>query len=415
MLRMLHVTRPRRLIVALIIVVCLADAADKAIERDVVLSARYHNTLQRWLGTHAPVRPRAPGNNFLIFRQASRHLLAGRDLYATYPSEHEDRFKYSPAFALLFTAFAYLPFFLGLFLWDLANMLALLYALDVLLGNRMPLAFALVAPEAFRALQTAQSNSLVAASIILAFVALERGQQLRAAAWIVLSTIIKIFPLVACTFALRRPRMWRFVAVTAALLCAVLLLPAVVTGLSGLVQQYRSWLVLERSDATAYMSSVMGVLHDIGLSLPNLLVQLLGLAVLLIGLLRASASSRDAYTRLASVLIFVVIFNHQAERPSYVIAMSGIAIWYLVSERAAWRTAALVCALVCISGGALFLPKPWLHSEVVTHMRLVMPVFIIWCAVQYELTQMPPGHQRRKQLGGNSEEETARRKPRECA
>src|SRR5205823_1006322 len=108
---------------------------------------------------------------------------------------------------------------------------------------------AIIAPEAFRTMQTAQSNSLVAASIILAFVYIERSQQLRAAAWIVLGTVIKIFPLVACVFALRRPRLWRFLAVTAALLCATLLLPALVTGLGGLVEQYRSWLALERSDA----------------------------------------------------------------------------------------------------------------------------------------------------------------------
>src|SRR5262249_18018655 len=35
-------------------------------------------------------------NNFLIFRAAFDHLVAGRDLYAAYPGEHADLFKYSP-------------------------------------------------------------------------------------------------------------------------------------------------------------------------------------------------------------------------------------------------------------------------------------------------------------------------------
>src|SRR5678816_1138716 len=49
-------------------------------------------------------------NNFRIFRAASRHLLAGADLYAAYPAEHFDFYKYSPTFALLFAPFAYVPF-----------------------------------------------------------------------------------------------------------------------------------------------------------------------------------------------------------------------------------------------------------------------------------------------------------------
>jgi len=56
-------------------------------------------------------------NNFLIFRSAFDHLLAGRDLYAAYPAEHADLFKYSPTFALLFAPFALLPFGIALYMF----------------------------------------------------------------------------------------------------------------------------------------------------------------------------------------------------------------------------------------------------------------------------------------------------------
>src|SRR5437762_2276993 len=49
-------------------------------------------------------------NDFAIFRASSGHLLAGRDLYARYPAEHDDRFKYSPTFALLLAPLSALPF-----------------------------------------------------------------------------------------------------------------------------------------------------------------------------------------------------------------------------------------------------------------------------------------------------------------
>jgi len=50
-------------------------------------------------------------------------------------------------------------------------------------------------------------------------------------------------------------------------------------------------------------------------------------------------------TYLASLLVFVVIFNHQAERPSFVIAATGAAIWFVESPRDRLRLAlALVSA-----------------------------------------------------------------------
>ena len=70
-----------------------------------------------WLGVYLVIVAIATGvcvakecNNFLIFRAAYSHLVAGRDLYIAYTAEHVDLFKYSPTFALLFAPFAWLPF-----------------------------------------------------------------------------------------------------------------------------------------------------------------------------------------------------------------------------------------------------------------------------------------------------------------
>ena len=67
-------------------------------------------------------------NNFRIFRAASRHLFAGSDLYAAYPAEHFDFYKYSPTFALLFAPFAYVPFAPAMLLWNALNAGALYVA-----------------------------------------------------------------------------------------------------------------------------------------------------------------------------------------------------------------------------------------------------------------------------------------------
>src|SRR5207249_10597689 len=118
-----------------------------------------------------------------IFRPASLNLFAGRDLYAAHPEQHFDFYKYSPTFALLFAPLAYLPFALAFLCWSLLNGLLLWYALDRLLPERpATVALALVYLEVLFSMQYGQSNALVAALLILAFVALEQGRQGRAAA-----------------------------------------------------------------------------------------------------------------------------------------------------------------------------------------------------------------------------------------
>src|SRR5690242_19402031 len=137
-------------------------------------------------------------NNLSIFRTATYNLVAGRDLYVAHPEQHFDFYKYSPTFALLFAPFAYLPFALAFLCWTLLNGLLLWYALDRLLPEReATVALALLYLEVLLALQYGQSNALVAALMILAFVAFESRRQLGAASSITGGAVVKLFPLAA--------------------------------------------------------------------------------------------------------------------------------------------------------------------------------------------------------------------------
>lgn len=68
-------------------------------------------------------------NNYVIFTSASKHLSEGSNLYKSYPEEHWDLFKYSPAFALFMSGFAVFPDLPGLILWNLLNILVIGLAL----------------------------------------------------------------------------------------------------------------------------------------------------------------------------------------------------------------------------------------------------------------------------------------------
>jgi hypothetical protein len=140
---------------------------------------------------------RAIANNIKIFRWSFIHLVHAQDIYQAYPDLYYDVFKYSPTWAFLFAPFALPPPALGFFLWDLCAALLLYYAVQRLLPAREArLALALAFLEFLAAMQHASStNTVVAALVILAFVALEDQQQGVAALAIALGALMKIYPL----------------------------------------------------------------------------------------------------------------------------------------------------------------------------------------------------------------------------
>lgn len=367
----------------------VADAAGKALAANPGVS----DAVMRLVRGDAAAEmrdARRPSGNFEIFRASSRHLVSGEDLYAQYETE-QDKFKYSPSFALLFSPFAWLPWPLALFLWSTLNAVGLFLAVERVLPGREALAvMGLLLLEVLRTMQNAQSNALVAAIILLAFAAIERRQTCRAGLLVALGACIKIFPLAALTFALPLRRAIRTGLCAAAAGAGVALLPLLVTSPATLVAQYRSWQAVEAVDATMRWFSVMELLHrwTAGFVVRSWPVQLAGVAALLLPL----ALRRDRWPEprfrllyLCSVLLFVVLFNHQAERASYVIAMTGAAIWFVSAPPARWRTALFSAAFLTIPVMSTLVPGAWLKLPTVVLYRLAFPTLLIWLAVQWAL------------------------------
>ena len=330
-------------------------------------------------------------NNFAVFRWAAINLLAGTDLYAAHPGQHVDFYKYSPTFALLFLPFAQLPFALALLAWNLLNALLLYYALVRLLPGRPGvIALALVYLELLLSLQYTQSNALVAASMILAFLAFERGRQLGAALWIALGTFIKLFPLAGVTLALFHPRRWRFAVLLAGLAVALAALPLVVVSPDALAAQYRSWRTIEAADTLNRGYSLMQYLYMwFGADWPNWPVQLAGTVLLLLPLARGRRRWGEYRFRLlffCSILVYVVLFNHQSETATFVIAFTGIAIWYVSSERNPWRTAVVAAMLLVMLLHDVEIVPLWVKDQIfVPHRLKGIPCVAAWFAMQAEL------------------------------
>lgn len=239
-------------------------------------------------------------------------------------------------------------------------------------------------------MQNAQSNALVAGLIVLAFVYLERNRVWRAAAAVAVGACVKIFPLAALSFALARRRVIRLGIAAAAGGLALLVLPLLLTSPATLAAQYRSWRGVESVDAEQRWFSVMELLHRwFGMDWPNWPVQLAGTLLLLAPLLLRRDRWDEFRFRLlyaCSVLLYVVLFNHQAERASYVIAFAGAAMWFASTSRTRWTTALFAVAFVTIPLMSTLIPVPAIMKERTAMLyRLALPCLAIWIAIQWEL------------------------------
>jgi hypothetical protein len=330
-------------------------------------------------------------NDYAIFRASFWNLIAGRDLYVLRLDQAHDLFKYSPSFALLFAPFAVLPFAVGLFVWNAFNALALFFALRLLLPrDKSAIAQALVFLPMLRSMQSTQSNALMAALIIFAFVSYERGWLWRGGIAIGLGAVTKIFPLAALAFALPRKDRVRAVLIAIVAIIVLLALPLLVVSPHALIAQYQSWSALEKTETIQFGSSVMGLFRDAGLGWPPWPIQLAGCGILLAILIARLRNWGDRTVRLqflGLVMVFCVIFNHRAERQSAVIAICGMVIWYLASPSAAWRTTlfVIVYALVSLTGTG-FIPGA-IKRLLVHQVRFPIPLTVLWLAILSDLAR----------------------------
>ena len=222
-------------------------------------------------------------NNYVIFTQSFFHLLADKDLYILYPTEHWDLYKYSPTFALFFGVFAYLPDLVGLSIWNALNAVVLfagVMALPKLSDKQKSLVLVVLVLELMTSLQNAQSNAMMAGLMIWAFAALERRHYLAATFFIMATVYIKIFGLVAMAMFLFYPRKDKLALYSALWAIVLFVLPLVVVDWQQLVFLYQSWLHLLQDDHSASFGfSVMGWLYTwFGISADKLAV--LGLSLI---------------------------------------------------------------------------------------------------------------------------------------
>ncbi|MGB3077825.1 MAG: glycosyltransferase family 87 protein [Saprospiraceae bacterium] len=333
-------------------------------------------------------------NNYIIFKQSFYHLINGMDLYIPYPDEHWDLFKYSPSFSLIFGFFAVLPDTIGLVFWNALNALILvlaIYYLPKLTIQQKGLILLVCIPELMTSMQNEQSNGLMAGLIILAFCLCERNNFFMAAFCLMISVYIKLFGVVGFSLFLFYPQKLRLGLYTLFWGLIFLLLPLSVMNPVRLINLYESWLHLLASDQppTAYGYSVFGWLKMWFHFQPDRIWILITGALIFLLPFTKIKMYRDFDFRLlalSSLLIWIVIFNHMAESPTFIIAMTGVSIWFFTRKPTIVNISLFALALILTSLSATdIFPHDFRKQIIKPYVLKAFPCIVVWIKIVIDM------------------------------
>lgn len=341
-------------------------------------------------------------NNYLIFREAFYHLKDQVNMYAAYPKQYYDFYYYGPLFGLFAAPFALPSEAVGLFLWEMANTIALLIAVNMLplSINRKKIILLLCAIEFSNAVFSMQFNPMIAGFIIIGFILVEKGKDEWATFFIVLGALMKLYPIVGLTFFLFSKNKPKFIISTVVWFAVLLALPMLISSKEFVITSYHQWFAAlsfknqlnHQLASRAQDICIMGVVRDLtqNPNISDLPFLIFGAIVFALPLLRFSQykSVRFRLQILATALIMVVIFSTGAESPTYIIAVTGIFLWMMMQEKPFTKTnIVLIVLLLVITGLGLTdaMPQPFRGEVIGKYGIKAWPCIIVWLIISYEL------------------------------
>lgn len=331
-------------------------------------------------------------NTYDIYYYCFPNMIHHTDMYAPHLDQFDDLYKYTPTFAVYFAPFAILPYYLAYFLWNNMCMLIMplaIYSLPLDTRKKSIICW-FVFIECLTCLQGTQGNTILAALFVATFVAFERKNVLLAALCIAIGTYIKIFPIASAVLFLLYPDKWKFIRYMAMWMVVMFLLPLCFIPFSELIGQYKSLVNVTMADHTARfgISTIGLIANNIGINhLWTFLLQVFGVLLFLSQLLRYKYFSYQEmrFYFFASVLMCMVLVNHDAEDFSYPIFMIGAGIWYVLQPQKKWLSWMMFAFVIIVSVSPVDpTPKPIIHFVVAHTLKALFPT-MLWFYIIYEI------------------------------
>ena len=337
--------------------------------------------------------------DYSIFYHSFWHAWQQMPLYIIYP-EDGNYFLYGPLFTVLMAPLAVLPYQMGRLLWMLIITVVPFWSIRKTCFTRYQQVFILwfVAAEAYLCTLDSESNSLILAILIFSFYLIDKEEDRWAALLIALGTTTKLFGIVGLAFLPFSRHKLKLIGWTAAWTAILLVLPMLVFGVDYIYQQYLAWydVLVHKNELNQFAAgqnvSLLGIVRKVSqcATYSDLWLMIPGMVLFALPYLRFKQYQHAAFrqTILASVLMFIILFATSSENYGYIIAMTGVAIWYTAApwKRSKWDVALMVLAFIftSMSSSDLFYKPLW--REVIKPYSLkALPVTIIWLKLTYEL------------------------------
>ena len=345
-------------------------------------------------------------NNYRIFRGVFWHTLQGTSLYAEYPLEYYDVNHYGPFFSLVIAPFALMPIPLGLVFWCIALSLTLYFAITRSTFSSWQQMFVLwfCSETLLTSLFMQQFNIAIAAIIIASYALIEKERDFWAACLIVLGTFVKLYGIVGLAFFFFSRRKGKFVLSLLFWGVVLFVAPMIISSPDYVVSQYHEWFVClvekngENLASEAQNISALGMVRRV-LGNPqysDLLILAPALVLFALPYLRFKQWRNEGFrmTLLASVLLF----STGSESSSYIIALSGVCVWYFAAPWQRGKTDIWLLVFVFLlssMGSSDLYPRVVKREYIQAYSLKALPCLIVWLKLCWEMMakNYQPTHQ----------------------
>lgn len=343
-------------------------------------------------------------NNYLIYKNVFWHTWHQQNLYSLYPTEYWDKNHYGPLFSIIIAPFALLPNFIGATLWAMFNVSILFYAIQKLpityWGKNIILLISLI--ETLTSIQNLQFNPMLCSWIILTYVFIRENKLVVAALLIVAGVFIKLYGIVGLPFIFFTKDYKKIIAYLILWSVILFCIPMFISSPEFITQSYFDWYncLIEKNieNISSYQNNAMTDISAMGFvkrvsrfyKIPNFYFTIPAGILLLLPLYRFSKWKKVNFqlSYLAQLLIGLVIFSTSAESPTYVIAVTGFGIWYVLfaPKPPQWLFILLIFVLVLtvFSPTDLF-PETIREEYVIKYSLKALPCFVSWLLISFHL------------------------------
>jgi hypothetical protein len=342
-------------------------------------------------------------NNYFIYKGVFTHTLHKTNLYSLYPSEYFDCNHYGPFFSVVIAPFALLPDYIGVPLWVVFNAFVLYKALMVLpiKENYKWLLLLISLVDLMTSSHSVQTNPMVAGMIILSWYYVKKENVIWATFFVLAGTFIKLYGIVGLAFWVFSKQKVKYILFLFLWSAVLFALPMVISSPQFIFQSYFDWYqsIIEKNEVNQITTDITNNRQDIsimgfckrslGLTIPSLLFLVPGFLLQILPLVQFKLYSSTVFQLryVASLLLFVVVFSSSSESPTFIIATTGVAIWFLTQSIPIkkWILFLLTFVIIVTSLTATDLFPIHFRRFFVFYSVKALPCILVWFVCIYQL------------------------------